>query len=72
MGNFIGYNKQKIRKRKVNLQSKNMIESNKTLDPFRKLGRLPVEVITKITDYLSFADILNLRIVSKGFCNASK
>lgn len=72
MGNFVGYSKQKFRKRKVNLQSKNMIESNKTLDPFRNLGQLPVEVITKIIDYLSFADISNLRIVSKGFYNTSK
>ena len=72
MGNFVGYSKQKFRKRKVNLQSKNMIESNKTFDPLRNLGQLPVEVITKIIDYLSFADISNLRIVSKGFYNTSK
>lgn len=62
MGNFIGYSKQKIKKRSMSLEFNNMIESNKTFDPFRNLYQLHVQIIIKIIDYLSFADILNLRI----------
>ena len=72
MGNLIAYSAQKNGKRIVNLQSKNIFESDNTFNPSRNLNQLPMEIIMKIFGYLSFKDILNLRKVSKCFYNASK